>query len=1492
MGPTTYNCYLIALLLFFIKFINCIDFSISINSSLQPFNYYTPITGISYLLLNIKFTSAPDLTSIVLIDGGNQILYTFAPLTTDLVQSFTFPVLGSVLTSTSISPPPYNIKVSLTNGTVDQRQWNFTSPYWTGSTPLQTMTDYSTSEIPILTAIPGISTLATCELIKTVQPTIPNYYDFYALKVTMGYQPLQYVSNNPPKFITKVSYTTTVYPPIQIEDFLQLQALQLLDTYACDFPSFSLDVGKMNGLLFLPNMSKAFLVITPTSLIGGLSYKYSDPSTSLEQVSDASRYLVSSVDRVYFIPLYKPLQESTGSSIYSTINVIGQTYGRNSASGPCTFPTVTGTNINVTLIATKSYANIPKFSKLAFKNFHIIRISKEFQPSADIIDYLILYSASGDPISQKFIVIKSLDTYDFIVDANTPLDSFQLRAYMKCGSYLQDDLTNSQTIEEYTSESVLDSQGYCINFGVENSFTVVINSTGLFEVPSIVVSTKNSPLNTPYEFLPIKSIEYDFPFRHRQYMFNYMYSPQIPNPSDTPTTFFQNYVGNETLTYSANGAYSCGDEIDAIITKYDLIHPIVFITVTYDVPVPGGTIDKIMVSLNDVVGINYEKCMGSYGPYIFNITTESRIAGGPTGVSQYFVPLQLNPYFCNADILFYCEDIRGNYIDLKKSDMDEFPSILSQFMDLPACDRGMDIFLVSIDVNFQNSQYNIYVTVYGTQDPLNATLYLVNGNKVQNLSLTIPTINAYNYRILSASIEPPSKTTLYKFEITFFDENSNEVHLNNNEIQYISNGKFDSELLAREIVSDQNLVYEFQWSGLVNSNYTLTINFPNQVSLSKLVIKLKNSMLPYIQEFQYINVTSTTVQVNIGNSANINHVVWVDSFYDSWNNCKEFTAFMYNKVIDTIPDTTIVPSGIGNRELIVTPKVIDTSLEDRNVYFRFTAKPVNWNIDSSIDPILYLVESVSLNKIKFPMKKVSNQNGVYECNIEIPVNFGSRGLSSIEIAGIVSENGFFEYISESYQLDDILKLYSSAANISKALIWEARIDHTNVNYVTITGANLNFVFASSLQVNGNYINDLTFTLVKPNLGYFHFPVPIAQVDRVSLIISGITIPINIISCMNSNCSGHGTCLTGGTCQCDANWSGLDCSISTLYTCENNCSGNGLCENMNCNCFSEYTGPNCSVKISSFKEMKINIQPNTSNPTTTFDQFTADNSMSTQSMNTKFKVLLSKVEEFDFKGTLVHSFDLINNNWNLNSSDSNNFKYEMELVKGSTIQVHVSLTGSQSKTYEFANSSLTVPPNSIKYNVKIENYNFTSTLNHLTFTWEANYQVPNPCSNHTDITYGGTNSNDVHYIMVPANQLMLYGRFSNQIIVDNRIQLSSNQAQVQNDRVLILMNTPFFRDTLEIDPDFSVLVDFNQQPDDDETEYDDECNPIDNDKSLPTYAIPVIAACAAVIGCIILVGLFTLLYTKNFRFRMAILSAKQSIRTTTKNGFSQKLSSFK
>lgn len=62
----------------------------------------------------------------------------------------------------------------------------------------------------------------------------------------------------------------------------------------------------------------------------------------------------------------------------------------------------------------------------------------------------------------------------------------------------------------------------------------------------------------------------------------------------------------------------------------------------------------------------------------------------------------------------------------------------------------------------------------------------------------------------------------------------------------------------------------------------------------------------------------------------------------------------------------------------------------------------------------------------------------------------------------------------------------------------------------------------------------------------------------------------------TTCSGHGSCTSTGTCECDSLWSGKACDLACPNTNGAACNGNGKCTNGVCHCNDNYYDAACST----------------------------------------------------------------------------------------------------------------------------------------------------------------------------------------------------------------------------------------------------------------------------------------------------------------------------
>ncbi|EGG20523.1 hypothetical protein DFA_00384 [Cavenderia fasciculata] len=207
-------------------------------------------------------------------------------------------------------------------------------------------------------------------------------------------------------------------------------------------------------------------------------------------------------------------------------------------------------------------------------------------------------------------------------------------------------------------------------------------------------------------------------------------------------------------------------------------------------------------------------------------------------------------------------------------------------------------------------------------------------------------------------------------------------------------------------------------------------------------------------------------------------------------------------------------------------------------------------------------------------------------------------------------------------------------------------------------------------------------------------------------------------------------------------------------------------------------------------------------------------------------------------------------------------------------------------------------NTFKYTSRLSNYVFSSQLNTLQFTFETivvaptcdNTNVPEnneennqPSSSRTilstdfgnGISYGGSSPSDMHWVKMDANQLSLYSRFTNKMIVDGRVIMNANTMAAEvdstNTAARVTIVTPYFESYVEIDPDFSVLTDYDRE------ENTMECSNNNDDRP---WLIPVIVV-ACVVGVALLIVTGAIIYKKSSTIRLKVLSLKSKSRGSVK-----------
>ncbi|KAN0049910.1 hypothetical protein ACTA71_003008 [Dictyostelium dimigraforme] len=265
-----------------------------------------------------------------------------------------------------------------------------------------------------------------------------------------------------------------------------------------------------------------------------------------------------------------------------------------------------------------------------------------------------------------------------------------------------------------------------------------------------------------------------------------------------------------------------------------------------------------------------------------------------------------------------------------------------------------------------------------------------------------------------------------------------------------------------------------------------------------------------------------------------------------------------------------------------------------------------------------------------------------------------------------------------------------------------------------------------------------------------------------------------------------------------------------------CGGNtqGKCTSLGCACILPYFGDDCSSKVIDIKPTVNETQPQVTMP------YERNNT------NVKVSSLVSvySLREMDFNGEMKNEY--LFNEWNYEALSTDEFKYSTEIINknnGSSITTIVAIIKKFENTTDilFANEKITMLPSTIKYNINISNYQFIDSLHYLNlvmYTSISTSQTDDVCSTSS---FGDSSSQlSSQYIKIQINDVSLYGEFIKRAIVDSRIVGVSNRQLNEdlslntgnNAHTFIAIEIPYYKDSIELDPNFSVLLESNSPND--------------------------------------------------------------------------------
>ncbi|EGG17483.1 hypothetical protein DFA_08479 [Cavenderia fasciculata] len=262
-----------------------------------------------------------------------------------------------------------------------------------------------------------------------------------------------------------------------------------------------------------------------------------------------------------------------------------------------------------------------------------------------------------------------------------------------------------------------------------------------------------------------------------------------------------------------------------------------------------------------------------------------------------------------------------------------------------------------------------------------------------------------------------------------------------------------------------------------------------------------------------------------------------------------------------------------------------------------------------------------------------------------------------------------------------------------------------------------------------------------------------------------------------NCYGHGYCDDSGKCQCQHGYSDID------------------------SCLTKY--------------INTTITPNTTDPTVSFD---------VDGLDFDFLFEIDSVQELDLDDNIVKELFISNYTWNVKASTIDNnqtniINYQLDTLSSSSshqpAQVLSTISFSTlARTVEFGGQQLLINANSIKLEVNISKWQYSSNLATLRVVFKTlinnNQFIQYDCINKDISSFSYDSLSSLQYLRVVKDGIQFNGRFIDVALSDGRPTYSPTQLLSStpiNDEQSIVMIGIVFPQCQEciLDPDFSALI---------------------------------------------------------------------------------------
>jgi len=597
--------------------------------------------------------------------------------------------------------------------------------------------------------------------------------------------------------------------------------------------------------------------------------------------------------------------------------------------------------------------------------------------------------------------------------------------------------------------------------------------------------------------------------------------------------------------------------------------------------------------------------------------------------------------------------------------------------------------------------------------------------------------------------------------------------------------------------------------------WLITISDPiNGFKKGSIHILPSNDLKDYVVEFTekdrisgdiYIGVYNITYPYNPFTCRSQNFSIGKVMLMDQQNVIGSNYGFkdLYDPMVDFHGGTTPVLSCSSSKKDTTPPAVTSFSklgdfnktldvglLKDLTHDFYLVVQDSESGISPTHIPILYAVAHDNIVSQEFSIVDYNLNKAEYKVHIVLPYGFGFPNDIHFYVYGIVdlaSNLGVYG-ISPKSQPEFV---FSTTLNSIKQPWVESSLP------ITSKGGNL-VIYGRNF---GDSPLNRTSVSIDYQDGYGFLFISHTKISQVHLIIHGIKAsydPYKVKVTVDD--------IESNEYLVSPSYEYFEPAPPKVCPGKTECSGNGNCLNGQCICKSPYGGIDCSSLLIITLPPKVNA----TNPDTT-PVIETDIDGKTVSLSGLISVVA--LREFSFKSELVKEYQFTK--WLLTNQTNDSDPSYLYSTTFDNDQTNINVTiryFTQATNITFANQVLYMSESTLKYQVDMSKYQFSSQLNYLQLIMSAKIQTQDQDSCSFTSYVNDTTS---QYSLVQIDKVALLGRFIKRAIVDKVIKDISNDPldetmSISKDsnaaQTFIGINIPFYKNTVSLDPDFSVLID--------------------------------------------------------------------------------------